>query len=84
MFEGMDRQLLMTLENHQIMAVSFMISEEEILAMDGIYILPVFQSKFDRRKRRMGVKLIFQTMLLKMAEHFVYSCDSCHLFRLLA
>ena len=84
MFEGMDRQFLMTLENHQIMAVSFMVSEEEILAVDRIYLLPVFKSQLDRGERRMGMEFIFQTVLLKMAEDFIYSGCSCHLFRLLA
>lgn len=73
MLQRMYRQLLMTLEDHQIMAVSLMVSEEEILAMDGVYFLPVFQSQLDCRERRVGMKFIFQTVRLKMAEHFVYS-----------
>jgi hypothetical protein len=48
----------MTFKDNQIMSVSLMITEKEILAMGRIYILPIFKSKFDCRKRWMGVKFI--------------------------
>jgi hypothetical protein len=61
-----------------------MITEEEILAMDRVYLLPVLECKFDGRKRRMGMEFILKAMLFQMAEHLVYSLVACHLLRLLA
>jgi hypothetical protein len=84
MFKRMNCQFLMAFKNDKIMSVSLVITEEEILAMDRIYLLPIFQSKLYCRKRRMGMQFIPQSMLIKMVEHLVYSRDSCHLFRLFA
>ena len=44
MLEGMYLHFLMTFEDHQIVAVSLMVAEKQILAMSGIYFLPIFQS----------------------------------------
>jgi hypothetical protein len=84
MFQRMDGKFLMTFEHDQIMAVAFVISEKEVLAMDRIYLLPVFQGKLYRRKRRMGMEFILEGMLFQEEKHLVYSLVSCHLFRLLA
>lgn len=84
MLEGVDCHLLMTFEDHQIMTVTLMVAEEEILAMDGIYVLPVFKGQFDCRKRRVRMELVCQSMLFKMSEHLVYSRVACHLLMLLA
>jgi hypothetical protein len=80
----MDSQLLMAFKDHQIVTVSLMITEKEILAMDRIYLLPIFKSKLDCRERRMGMQFILQSMFIKMGQHLVYSWNSCHLFRLFA
>ena len=58
MLKRMNVKIFMTFKDNQIMSVSLMITEKEILAMGRIYILPIFKSKFDCRKRRMGVKFI--------------------------
>lgn len=39
----MYRQLLMAFEDYEIMPVSFVVSEEEILAVGGIDFLPVLK-----------------------------------------
>ena len=83
-FKGMYRKFLMTLENHKIMSVTLVITEKEVLAMDGIYLLPIFKSQLYRRKRRMCMKFICQSVLFEKGEDFVYSWISCHLFRLFA
>ena len=80
----MDRHLLMTFEHHQIMAVSLMVAEEEVLAMDRIYVLPIFQGQFDGRKRWMDMEFIIKGMLLQKTEHIVYSWIACHLLMLFA
>ena len=58
MLKRMNVKIFMTFKDNQIMSVSLMITEKEILAMGRIYILPIFKSKFDCRKRWMGVKFI--------------------------
>ena len=65
MFKRVYCQFLMTFEDHEIVAVALVVPEEKILAMDGVYILPVLQSELDGRKGRMGVKLVAEAVLLK-------------------
>ena len=84
MLKGVDSQLLMALEDYKVMPVSLMISEEKVLAMNGIYLLPIFQSKFYGRKRRMGMKLIAEAVLLKEGKDLGDAWIFYHLFRLLA
>ena len=84
MLKGVDSQLLMALEDYKVMPVSLMVAEKEVLAVDGIEILPVFQGEFYRRKRRMDMQFIFHPMLLQKAEDSVYSFVSGHLLRLFA
>ena len=48
-------KFLMTFEDHKIMPVAFMVSEEKILAMDGIDVFPILKGQFYRRKRRMDM-----------------------------
>ena len=69
MLKGVDSQLLMALEDYKVMPVSLMISEEKVLAMNGIYLLPVLEGQLDCRKGRMGMKLIAEAMLLKEGKH---------------
>ena len=66
----------MTFEHHQIMAVSLMVAEEEVLAM--------FQGQFDGRKRWMDMEFIIKGMLLQKTEHIIYSWIACHLLMLFA
>jgi hypothetical protein len=56
------------------MAVSLMVPEKEILAVGGIYILPIFKRKFDGRKRGMRMKLISEAMLFKEGNDLGYAC----------
>ena len=84
MLERVDCHLLMTFEYDQIMAVTLMVAEEEVLAMDGIYVLPVLKGQFDGWKRRMDMEFIIKGMLLQEAEHLVYSWIACHLLMLFA
>lgn len=74
MLKRVYRKFLMTFEHYQIMAVSLMIPEKEILAVSGIYILPIFKRKLDGRKRRMGMKLISEAMLCKEGNDLGYAC----------
>jgi hypothetical protein len=74
----------MTLEDHQIVAVSLVVSEEEILAVDRINVLPIFQCQLDCRERRMRMKLIAEAVLLKEVKHLGYTWVIYHLLRLLA
>lgn len=80
----MDGKFLMTLEDNKIMSVAFMITEEEVLAMNRIYLLPIFESKLDRRKRRMSVDLITEAMLFQKFQDLCDSFFSRHFPRLLA
>ena len=84
MFKRMDLHFLMAFEYHKVMPVSLMVAEKEVLAVDGIEILPVFQGEFYRRKRRMDMQFIFHPMLLEKAEDSVYSFVSGHLLKLFA
>ena len=84
MFQRMDCQFLMTFKDNEIMSVALVVAEEEVLAMDRIYILPIFKSQFYSRERRMGMELIIKSVLLKKGKHFIYARVSCHLLRLLA
>ena len=82
--ERVDGEFLMAFEYHKVMPVSLMVAEKEILAVDRIEILPVFQGKFYGRKRRMDMQFIFHPMLLEKAEDSVYSFVSGHLLKLFA
>ena len=62
----------MTFEDYEVMSVSFMVSEEEILAMGGIYFLPVLESKFYCRERRMVMCLIFNSVIFKKTVYLLY------------
>ncbi len=84
MLQRMDRELLMTFEDHEIVAVTLMVPEEKVLAVNRIDFLPIFQSKLDGRKRRMSMELIAEAMLLKEGQDLGYTCVIYHLFRLLA
>ena len=61
----MDLHLLMALEDHEIVAVTFMVTEEEVLAVGRVDLLPIFQRQLDGRERRMCMKLITEAVLLK-------------------
>jgi hypothetical protein len=54
------------------MAISLVVTEEQVLAMCRIDLLPVLQGQFNGRKRRMRVHLIGQTVLLKKVQHLLY------------
>lgn len=60
----------MTFEYHKIMPVSFVIPEEQILAVCGIDFLPVFEGKFDCWKRRMYMVLVFYAIILEECQYF--------------
>lgn len=66
-------KILVTVERHQIMPVSLMIAEKQILAMRGINFLPVLQCKFYGRKRRVMVCLVGYSVLLQETVHLFYS-----------
>ena len=84
MLQRVDGEFLMTFEHNQIVAVAFMIAEKEVLAMDGIYLLPIFQRQLYRRKWRMGMEFILKGVFFQEEKYLVYSLVSCHLFRLFA
>ena len=54
----MDGEFFMALEDNKIMSVALVISEEKILAVCRVYVLPILKRKLDSRERRMSVKLI--------------------------
>ena len=85
MLKRMNVEFLVTLEHDKIMPVALVIAEEEVLAMDGIYLLPVFESELDRRKRRMSVDFISESVPAEKVKDFRYSFFGSHHFaRLLA
>ena len=84
MFQGVDLHFLMAFEDYQIVTVSLMIPEEQILAMSGIDLLPIFKSQLYRRKWRMGMKLIAEAMLLKEVKDLGDSIVFHYLLMLLA
>lgn len=61
-------QFLMTFEDNEIMPIALVVPEEEILAMDRINLLPVFQSQFYGRKRRMCMKIIAEAMFIQKGQ----------------
>ena len=77
-------KFLVAFEDHKIMSVAFVVAEEKILAVNGIYILPVFKGQLYRWKRRMGMIFIAETMLLKEVQDPGYAWIICHLLRLFA
>jgi hypothetical protein len=72
----MDLHLLMALEDHEIVAVAFMVTEEEVLAVGRVDLLPIFQRQLYSRERRMRMKLIAEAVLLKevqdLGDSFVF------------
>lgn len=84
MLQRMDGQFLMTFEDYQIMPVSLVVTEEQVLAMGGIDFLPILQSKLYGRKRRMSMQFIFKSMSFKEGQDFIYTGVSCHFTRLFA
>ena len=82
--KAVDIQILVALEHHEIMPVALMIPEKQILAMHGIYVLPIFQRLLYRRKRRMLMQLVTYGMLFQKGKHPVYSGVACHFALLLA
>ena len=55
------------------MSVPLMISEEEILAVSGINLFPIFERQLNGRKRRMCVVLVFYAVLIQECQDFLYS-----------
>jgi hypothetical protein len=84
MLQGMYGKFLMTFKHNQIMAVALMVAEEQVLAVYGIDILPIFQGELYGRQRRMGMKFIAEAVLLKEVKHLGYSWIICHLLMLFA
>jgi len=80
----MDLHFLMAFEYHEIMSVSLVVAEKEVLAVDRIEIFPVLQGEFYRRKGRMDMQFIFHPMFFQKAQYSVYSFVSGHLLRLFA
>ena len=64
------------------MSVALMVSEEEILTVDRVYILPVLKSQLDGRKRRMSVEIVVEVVVFKKLQDLINSLVSCHRFRL--
>ena len=66
----------MALEDHEIVAVTFMVTEEEVLAEGRVDLLPIFQRQLYSRERRMCMKLIAEAVLLKevqdLGDSFVF------------
>ena len=84
MLQGMDGKFLMAFEDDKIMPVALVVTEKQILAMGGIYLLPIFKGKFDGRKRRMRMKLVIEAMIFKEGQDLVDTWVSCHLLMLFA
>ena len=61
----MDGEILVTFKYYKIMSVAFVIAEEQILAMCGVDLFPVFQCEIDGRKRRMVVGLESDAVFLE-------------------
>jgi len=80
----MDIERFMTLEDHEVMTVSLMVAEEKVLAMNRVDILPILESQFYGRKRRMGMEMILQSVFFQEAQDFIDSTVSCHRLRLFA
>jgi hypothetical protein len=76
-----DGKFLMAFEHHQIVSVSFVISEEKILAVGGVYFFPIFQCKFYCREGRVMVSL--ETYPVCLEEFLYFFClfaNHVHLF----
>jgi len=51
----MNMQIMRIFDNYQVMAVAFVVSEKEVLAMGCFDVFPVFTGFFDGCDRRMPV-----------------------------
>ena len=72
MLQGVDVQVFVAFETHQIVAVSFVIAEEQVLAMYGIYVLPICQRLLYGGKRRMIINLIGNPVGFQPVKGFLY------------
>jgi len=75
----MNIEVLPCIQNYQIMPVSFMVPEKQILAMSGWDILPVFPCNFYSRKRRMFIK---SELDIQFSQNFIYLISFSHFDRL--
>ena len=64
MFKGMDVQVFVTLEADQIMPVALVIAEKQVLAVGGVYVLPVCKGFLDGKKGRMVMDLVAYPVFL--------------------
>ena len=77
----MNPQFLMTFEDYKIVPVAFMVTEKQVLAMCGVYFLPILQSKFDGGKRRMMMGgEVYSMFFEKFLHFFCLFCNHVHLF----
>jgi hypothetical protein len=54
----------MTLKDDEIMSVALMVAEKQILAMSGVNILPILESQFYGRKRRVVMSMKLNAVVL--------------------
>ena len=68
MFQIVNRQLLHAVENHQIMAVSLVIPEEEVLTVRPLELAPIIQRVLNSRQRRMKYQLKRNPQLIQLID----------------
>ena len=66
----MDRELLVALKDHQIVSVTLVVAEKQILAMGRVNLFPVLQSQFDSWERWMVMCLEGYTVIFKEFLYF--------------
>ena len=68
----MDGQLLMAFENYEIVPVSLVVAEKEVLAVCRVDLFPILEGQLDRRERRMSMVFIFYAVVFKEGKHLLY------------
>ena len=69
MFQVMNRKLLHAVENHQLMPVSLVIPEEEVLAVRPLELSPIGQGILNGRQGRMKYQLIRNPQHIELVDY---------------
>ena len=68
MLEAVDVQFLVTLQDDKIVPVALVIPEEQVLAVCGIDIFPVFQSRLHGGEGWVGIQFVSDAVLRKKVQ----------------
>lgn len=73
-FKPVDIKFLVAFEYDKVMPVAFVVAEEQVLAMGGVYVFPVFQCLFYCRQRRVCEQFVTDAVGRKKVQCLAASC----------